>query len=301
MFIISGWILISGVSEVTDGAAEATSGVVPGGGVGGADESTKGAPQVGTDHWTPVKDFKRKVDFSQRLHGLPVRSKARRPALMAPWFALGPSLPWFEWWVAGEALGSLYNMSIWFYAKTDRKKMNLQFSPLSSWLTRLGTWLPSTFWARFRARGALRPVQRRRYWCRVQVWIHGRHSIYLLWWRYWSSPRGQILRRFRKCIRRLRKVFEMVRAKPKFDNQRLRNLWLGFWSRLLALFCWRRWRRRWRGWRSDPRWRSWCWFPRRWRKRGQRRTYRRIRRASHYTGNKICMVIKCGDVSEGKE
>lgn len=93
MFIMSEWILISGVSDVTDGAAEAISGVAPGNGVGGADESTTGAPQVGIDHCTPVKDFKLKVAFSHRLHGFPVRSKARRPALMAPWFALGPSFP----------------------------------------------------------------------------------------------------------------------------------------------------------------------------------------------------------------
>lgn len=69
---------------MTDGAAEATSDVAPGGGVGGADESTIGAPHVGIDHRTPVKDFKLKVAFSQRLQGFPVRSKARRPALIAP-------------------------------------------------------------------------------------------------------------------------------------------------------------------------------------------------------------------------
>lgn len=84
MFIISRWILISGVSEVTDGAAEAVSGVAPGGGVGGADLPITGAPHVGIDHCTPVNDFKLNVAFSQRLQGFPVRSRARRPALMAP-------------------------------------------------------------------------------------------------------------------------------------------------------------------------------------------------------------------------
>lgn len=78
---------------MTEGAAEAISGVAPGDGVGGPGGSITGAPQVGMDHCTPVKDFKLKVAFSQRLHGFPVRSKARRPAFMAPWFALGPSFP----------------------------------------------------------------------------------------------------------------------------------------------------------------------------------------------------------------
>lgn len=40
----------------------------------------------------PVKDLMRNPVFSHRLHCLPVRSRARSPALIAPWLALGPSL-----------------------------------------------------------------------------------------------------------------------------------------------------------------------------------------------------------------
>lgn len=50
-----------------------------------------GARQVAMDHCTPVKLLIWKPRFSHRLHGLPVRSRARRPALMAPWLAFGPS------------------------------------------------------------------------------------------------------------------------------------------------------------------------------------------------------------------
>lgn len=80
---------------MTDGAAEASSAWLPGGGVGGADRSEIGAPHVGIDHWTPVNDFNVKTAFDQRLQGFPVRSSARSWALIAPWLALGPSLPWF--------------------------------------------------------------------------------------------------------------------------------------------------------------------------------------------------------------
>jgi hypothetical protein len=43
-----------------------------------------GARQEGTDQVTPVKLRSWKPFFSHFLHGLPVRSRARRPALMAP-------------------------------------------------------------------------------------------------------------------------------------------------------------------------------------------------------------------------
>ena len=51
-----------------------------------------GAPQDGRCHTTPVKLLTLKPFFSHLRQGLPVRSRARRPALMAPWLAFGPSL-----------------------------------------------------------------------------------------------------------------------------------------------------------------------------------------------------------------
>jgi hypothetical protein len=52
----------------------------------------EGAPQDDMPHTAPVKDLSCKPFFSQRRQGLPERSRARRPALMAPVLALGPSL-----------------------------------------------------------------------------------------------------------------------------------------------------------------------------------------------------------------
>lgn len=51
-----------------------------------------GARQVGTSHMMPVKLFNWKDLRCHLRHGAPVRSRARRPALMAPWLAFGPSL-----------------------------------------------------------------------------------------------------------------------------------------------------------------------------------------------------------------
>ena len=51
-----------------------------------------GVRHVGSSHTTPVKLLIRMPFFSQRLHGFPLRSRARKPALIAPRFALGPSL-----------------------------------------------------------------------------------------------------------------------------------------------------------------------------------------------------------------
>jgi hypothetical protein len=48
-----------------------------------------GAVQVGDAHRTPVKLLTWNPFFAHRRHFLPVRSRARRLALMAPWFALG--------------------------------------------------------------------------------------------------------------------------------------------------------------------------------------------------------------------
>lgn len=50
-----------------------------------------GALQVGTIHWTPVKLLIWKPRFSHFRHGFPLRSRARSPALIAPWLAFGPS------------------------------------------------------------------------------------------------------------------------------------------------------------------------------------------------------------------
>lgn len=51
-----------------------------------------GAFQEGTFQTTPVKLRSLKPFFSHLRHlNLPVRSRARRPALIAPWLALGPS------------------------------------------------------------------------------------------------------------------------------------------------------------------------------------------------------------------
>jgi hypothetical protein len=51
-----------------------------------------GATQRGISHKTPVNDFNLKPPLVHLRQGVPDRSRARRPALMAPWFALGPSL-----------------------------------------------------------------------------------------------------------------------------------------------------------------------------------------------------------------
>jgi len=62
-----------------------------------------GARQVGTAQLTPVKLRSWKPFFSHFRHGFPVRSRARRPALMAPWLALGPSF----WLGVGAVKGPL--------------------------------------------------------------------------------------------------------------------------------------------------------------------------------------------------
>ena len=57
-----------------------------------------GARHDGSCHATPVKLLTLNPVRSHLRQGLPERSRARRPALMAPWLALGPSL-----WVASGA------------------------------------------------------------------------------------------------------------------------------------------------------------------------------------------------------
>jgi hypothetical protein len=51
-----------------------------------------GAVQRGISQTTPVKLLSVKLPFCHLRHGLPDRSRARRPALIAPWLAFGPSL-----------------------------------------------------------------------------------------------------------------------------------------------------------------------------------------------------------------
>lgn len=51
-----------------------------------------GAFQRGISQTTPVKLLSVNPPFCHFLHGLPVLSSARSPALIAPWLALGPSL-----------------------------------------------------------------------------------------------------------------------------------------------------------------------------------------------------------------
>lgn len=51
-----------------------------------------GAVHRGISQTAPVKLLRTKPPLSHLRHGLPERSSARRPALIAPWFALGPSL-----------------------------------------------------------------------------------------------------------------------------------------------------------------------------------------------------------------
>jgi hypothetical protein len=82
-----------------------------------------GAFHEGTSHTTPVKLRNLKPFFSHLRHlNLPVRSRARRPALMAPWFALGPS---FEAGVAAAkgllVLGSLIMSPLWAVSKLSSK------------------------------------------------------------------------------------------------------------------------------------------------------------------------------------
>lgn len=58
-----------------------------------------GAVQRGISQTTPVKLFKVNPPLDHLRQGFPDRSRARRPALIAPWFALGPSL-----WAPGPRL-----------------------------------------------------------------------------------------------------------------------------------------------------------------------------------------------------
>ncbi len=51
-----------------------------------------GAVHLGTSQTTPVKLLSLKPPRAHLRQGLPLLSSARRPALIAPWFALGPSL-----------------------------------------------------------------------------------------------------------------------------------------------------------------------------------------------------------------
>ena len=68
-----------------------------------------GAVQRGISQTTPVKLLSVKLPFCHLRQGFPDRSSARRPALIAPWLALGPSL-WAA--VALAARGAVLEWSI---------------------------------------------------------------------------------------------------------------------------------------------------------------------------------------------
>jgi hypothetical protein len=68
-----------------------------------------GAVQRGISQTTPVKLLSVKLPFCHLRQGLPDRSRARRPALIAPWLAFGPSL-WAA--VAFAARGAVLEWSI---------------------------------------------------------------------------------------------------------------------------------------------------------------------------------------------
>lgn len=57
-------------------------------------------------HCTPVKVLSWKLPLVHLRQGLPLRSRARNPALIAPWLAFGPSR-----WAA--ARGSMVPSSLW--------------------------------------------------------------------------------------------------------------------------------------------------------------------------------------------
>lgn len=93
--LLAGWstfslfsLLLSAVDTAavdTAPEADASSGVASTGlGLGGAVQRL-------ISHSTPVNVLIWKPPLFHLRQGLPVRSRARRPALMAPWFALGPS------------------------------------------------------------------------------------------------------------------------------------------------------------------------------------------------------------------
>lgn len=92
-----------------DGAAESS--------VPGSRFFLGGAVQRGTSHMTPVKVLSLKPPRAHLRQGLPDLSRARRPALIAPWLALGPSL-WppagrlaeFEWSMVPSSLVMLVSV-----------------------------------------------------------------------------------------------------------------------------------------------------------------------------------------------
>jgi hypothetical protein len=67
-----------------------------------------GAVQRGISQTTPVKLLSLNPPLFHLRQGAPERSRARRPALMAPWLALGPSL----WAALALALGSIVPSSL---------------------------------------------------------------------------------------------------------------------------------------------------------------------------------------------
>lgn len=82
-----------------------------------------GAVQREISHTTPVKLFNVKPPLAHLRQGLPDRSKARRPALMAPWFALGPSF-----WAA-----ALARTAAWSMVPSSLCSLLVKISPIVHW------------------------------------------------------------------------------------------------------------------------------------------------------------------------
>jgi len=82
-----------------------------------------GARHRGISQTTPVNDLSVKPPFCHFRQGLPDRSRARRPALIAPWFALGPSL------CAPEAVAVVPFLDVAFGSMDPSSSRGLFFGP----------------------------------------------------------------------------------------------------------------------------------------------------------------------------
>lgn len=78
-------------------------------------EGLGGAVHLGISHTTPVKLLSVKPPLAHLRQGLPDLSRARRPALIAPWLALGPNLCAAAWRTAAWSMvpSSLHNVSMY--------------------------------------------------------------------------------------------------------------------------------------------------------------------------------------------
>ena len=77
-----------------------------------------GVRQEGSSQTTPVKLFNWNDFRSHLRQGLPERSRARKPALIAPWFAFGPSL-----WVVIGATGPGVGLRPWSIVPSSLKAL----------------------------------------------------------------------------------------------------------------------------------------------------------------------------------